>query len=144
MYPAEYCRHAEHPDRGARCGGAQIHLQRVVDILWQTPAAHHEDTPADFLNFYALSKAAGEQYCLMFDRLFGLSVIVLRYFNVYGPRQPQTGAYALVLGIFLRRKLENQPLEIHGSGGQRRDFVHVRDVADANIAAFECAPRKDL
>ena len=101
------------------------------------PPPHHEDTPADFLNFYALSKAAGEQYCLMFDRLFDLPVTVLRYFNVYGPRQPQTGAYALVLGIFLRRKFENQPLEIHGSGAQRRDFVHVRDVANANVAAFE-------
>lgn len=101
------------------------------------PPPHREDTPADFLNFYALSKATGEQYCLMFDRLFGLSVTILRYFNVYGPRQPQTGAYALVLGIFLRRKFDGQPLEIHGPGTQRRDFVHVQDVADANIAAFE-------
>ncbi len=105
------------------------------------PAAHHEDTPSDFLNFYALSKASGELYCLMFDRIFDLPVIVLRYFNVYGPRQPQAGAYALVLGIFLRRKFENKPLEVHGSGVQRRDFVHVRDVADANIAAFE-SPRR--
>jgi UDP-glucose 4-epimerase len=100
-------------------------------------APHREDMPADFLNFYALSKQVGEQYCRMFDRLFGLPVVVLRYFNVYGPRQPQVGAYALVLGIFLRRWVEGQVLEIHGTGEQRRDFIHVHDVADANISAFE-------
>lgn len=101
------------------------------------PGPHCENTPSDFLNFYALSKAVGEQYCLTFDKLFGLESTVLRYFNVYGPRQPQTGAYALVLGIFLRRKLEGKHLEIHGKGDQRRDFIHVTDVAEANIAAYQ-------
>lgn len=101
------------------------------------PAPHSEDTERDFLNFYALSKAVGEDYCWMFHRLYGLSVTVLRYFNVYGPRQPESGAYALVLGIFLDRWSRGAPLEIHGPGAQRRDFVHVRDVADANIAALE-------
>jgi nucleoside-diphosphate-sugar epimerase len=98
---------------------------------------HTEEMASDFLNFYALSKAAGEQYCLMFHRLFGLPVTILRYFNVYGPRQPETGAYALVLGIFLRKYFDGKTLEIHGDGKQRRDFIHVQDVADANIAAFK-------
>jgi nucleoside-diphosphate-sugar epimerase len=101
------------------------------------PPPHVEDSAPEFLNFYSLSKHVGEQYCLMFDRLFALPVVVLRYFNVYGPRQPEVGAYALVLGIFLRRKLEHKTLEIHGTGEQRRDFVHVHDVADANILAGE-------
>ena len=101
------------------------------------PAPHHEDLPGDFLNFYGLTKYTGEEYCLMFDRLYGLPCTVLRYFNVYGPRQPEEGVYALVLGIFLRRAAEGKPLLIHGTGAQRRDFVHVRDVAAANIAAFE-------
>jgi UDP-glucose 4-epimerase len=100
-------------------------------------APQHEDMPGDFLNFYGLSKYVGEEYCLMFDRLYGVPSIVLRYFNVYGPRQPEEGVYALVLGIFLRRAAENKPLVVHGSGQQRRDFVHVRDVAAANIAAYE-------
>jgi len=100
------------------------------------PGSQHEDTPSEFLNFYALSKAVGEQYCLLFDRLFDLPTVILRYFNVYGPRQPEVGAYALVLGIFLRRWKEGKPLEIHGTGEQRRDFIHVRDVAAANVAAF--------
>lgn len=101
------------------------------------PAPHREDMPGDFLNFYGLTKYTGEEYCLMFDRLYGLPCMVLRYFNVYGPRQPEEGIYALVLGIFLRRAAEGKPLVIHGTGDQRRDFVHVRDVAAANIAALE-------
>lgn len=101
------------------------------------PPPHRESDPPDLLNIYALTKHAGEQYALLFDRSFGLPTLALRYFSVYGPRQPETGAYALVLGIFLRRRAEGKPLEIHGDGSQRRDFVHVRDVAAAIIAAYE-------
>jgi nucleoside-diphosphate-sugar epimerase len=101
------------------------------------PAPHHERLAGDFLNFYGLTKYVGEEYCLMFDRLYGLPCVVLRYFNVYGPRQPQEGVYALVLGVFLRLAAEGKPLIIHGDGSQRRDFVHVRDIAAANIAAWE-------
>lgn len=102
------------------------------------PAPHIEyETPPQFLNFYALTKHVGEQYTLMFDEVFGLPTVVLRYFNVYGPHQPQEGAYALVLGIFLKRWLENKPLIIHGDGRQRRDFIHVRDIVRANIMALE-------
>ncbi len=101
------------------------------------PPPHREDDHADLLNFYALSKRVGEQYTLLFDQTCGLPGVVLRYFNVYGPRQPQTGAYALVLGIFLKRKADGKVLEIHGGGKQSRDFVHVRDVVAANIAAYE-------
>jgi len=102
---------------------------------------HREDDPADILNIYGLTKRVGEQYALLFDQDFNLPSLVLRYFNVYGPRQPETGAYALVLGIFLRRAADGQVLEIHGDGSQRRDFVHVRDVAAANIAALESTVR---
>jgi len=108
------------------------------------PVPHRESDPADLLNIYGLTKQVGEEYCLLFDRTSDLACVVLRYFNVYGPRQPQTGAYALVLGIFLNRLAENKVLEIHGGGGQRRDFVHVRDVVAANIAAFERAREKGV
>jgi len=101
------------------------------------PPPHREDDPADILNIYGLTKRVGEQYTLLFDQDFNLTSVVLRYFNVYGPRQPQTGAYALVLGIFLHRAADGNVLEIHGDGSQRRDFVHVRDVVAANIAALE-------
>jgi len=105
---------------------------------------HRESDPPDFLNIYGLTKRVGEQYCLLFDQGFGLPCIVLRYFNVYGPRQPETGAYALVLGIFLRCAAEGKTLEIHGDGQQRRDFVHVRDVVAANIAALSSTLRGEV
>lgn len=106
------------------------------------PVPHREDeTKHEALNFYGLSKAVGEKYCQLFDTMFDVPSIILRYFNVYGPRQPQTGAYALVLGIFLKRWLAGEPLIIHGDGSQRRDFIHVRDVVNANILAFESEQR---
>ena len=105
---------------------------------------HRESDPPDLLNIYGLTKFVGEQYALMFDKDFDLPSLVLRYFNVYGPRQPENGAYALVLGIFLKRKMEGKPLEIHGDGSQRRDFIHVRDVVAANIAALESGVRGDV
>jgi nucleoside-diphosphate-sugar epimerase len=105
---------------------------------------HRESDPPDLLNIYGLTKRVGEQYCLLFDKDFDLPCLVLRYFNVYGPRQPETGAYALVLGIFLRRHNDKAVLEIHGDGSQRRDFVHVRDVVAANIAAFESPLRAEI
>jgi nucleoside-diphosphate-sugar epimerase len=106
---------------------------------------HHEyDTQGEFLNAYALSKYVGEQYCLLFDSVYNLPCIVLRYFNVYGPRQPQEGSYALVMGIFLQQRLKGEPLQIHGDGQQRRDFIHVSDVVAANIAALECDHRHEV
>lgn len=99
-------------------------------------APQHEDLLPNSLNPYALSKYVGEQYCELWTRLYGLSTISLRYFNVYGARQPKEGAYALVLGIFLNQYKEGKPLTIHGDGSQRRDFIHVRDVVEATIAAY--------
>lgn len=110
----------------------------------QSPPHREYETASDFLNFYALSKHVGEKYCLMFDEVFDLPCVILRYFNVYGPRQPQEGAYALVLGIFLRHWAEGKTLEIHGEGLQARDFIHVDDVISANIAAFESNVRHQV
>jgi UDP-glucose 4-epimerase len=88
------------------------------------------------LNPYATSKYVGEQFCEIFTRLYQLPTISLRYFNVYGARQPSVGAYALVLGIFLDQRQRGEPLTIHGDGSQRRDFIHVSDVVEANLAAY--------
>ncbi len=105
------------------------------------PVPQHEDQRPDLLNGYGLTKAVGEDYTRLFDRLYGLPTVVLRYFNVYGPGQPTSGVYALVLGIFLARAKAGEPLEIHGSGSQRRDFVHVRDVVEANLLAARSTVR---
>lgn len=102
------------------------------------------ETPCDLLNFYAVTKFVGEQYVSMFDKLYDLKTITLRYFNVYGPRQPQAGAYALVLGIFLKNWSEGKDLVIHGDGSQRRDFIHVHDVVRANIMSFESDIRDQI
>lgn len=90
----------------------------------------------DFLNMYGLSKGIGELLLKQYNRNFGLDYLILRYFNVYGPGQPTEGEYALVIGIFLQRFRDNLPLIIHGSGIQRRDFIHVADVVDATIKAM--------
>ena len=108
------------------------------------PPPHGEAMAPNYLNFYALSKSVGEQYCIAFDEMFDVPIVILRYFNVYGPNQPEEGAYALVLGKFLHRWAQGKDLEIHGTGEQRRDFVHVSDVAKANIAAFESDQRRRI
>jgi UDP-glucose 4-epimerase len=91
------------------------------------------------LNPYALQKLAGEQYTRMFHRLFAMSTLTLRYFNVYGPRMATAGAYVTVIGVFIREKIAGRPLIIHGDGNQRRDFTHVRDAVRANLAAMDAA-----
>lgn len=91
---------------------------------------------------YALQKLIGEHYCDLFARLFKMKIISLRYFNVYGPRQLTEGAYALVIGKFLRQKREGKPMTIYGDGKQTRAYTHVFDVARANLLAWKNDPIK--
>tara|TARA_R100000278_G_C5465498_1_gene162480 strand:- start:127 stop:1032 length:906 start_codon:yes stop_codon:yes gene_type:complete len=94
-----------------------------------------EDMTNDCLNPYSVTKTGGEELCKMYNKLFGLETVIFRYFNVYGPRQPLKGQYAPVVGIFLRQNKANEPLTVIGDGHQRRDFTHVDDIVQANIAA---------
>ena len=94
-----------------------------------------EMQPDDCLNPYSVSKVAGEKLCSIYTSLYGLKTVTLRYFNVYGERQPIRGQYAPVIGIFLRQRADGEPLTIVGDGEQRRDFTHVSDVVQANILA---------
>ena len=84
---------------------------------------------------YALQKLIGEQYASMFARLFGMQVVSLRYFNVYGPGQAVGGAYALVIPHFLMLRAEGRPLTVYGDGTQTRSYTHVSDVVRANVLA---------
>ncbi len=86
---------------------------------------------------YALQKYVGELYCQLFAKLYALPTVILRYFNVYGPRQITEGAYAAVIGIFLKQREQGQPLTVVGDGEQRRDFTYVQDVVEANILAWQ-------
>jgi UDP-glucose 4-epimerase len=94
-----------------------------------------EEQPDDCLNPYSVSKVAGEKLCKMYTDLYGLPTVIFRYFNVYGERAPRKGQYAPVVGIFLRQFAAGEPLTVVGDGEQRRDFVYVGDVANANIMA---------
>ena len=95
-----------------------------------------EDMKTDCLNPYSASKVGAETLCQMYYRLHGLRTITLRYFNVYGPRQPLKGIYAPVIGLFEEQKKRGESLTIVGDGEQRRDFTHVSDVVNANICAM--------
>jgi nucleoside-diphosphate-sugar epimerase len=93
-----------------------------------------EDHPQNPDSPYGTSKLAAEKMCLVYNRLYGMHNISLRYFNVYGPHQ-HYDAYGNVIPIFANRLLRHEPIMIYGDGEQTRDFVNVRDVADANIKA---------
>lgn len=89
------------------------------------------------LSPYGLHKLMGEKYCQLFSELYGLETVCLRYFNVFGPRKLGTGAYPLVIPAFLQMRKDGKPMTIVGDGESTRDYVHVEDVAQANILAWQ-------
>ena len=112
---------------------------RCAEPLTTTTVA--EGAPLDPRNAYAASKVAQEHLAASWARLTGGAAIGLRYHNVYGPRMPRDTPYSGVAAIF-RSRLENGlPPRVFEDGGQRRDFVHVRDVARANLLALEAVDR---
>lgn len=96
-----------------------------------------EDDPVNPISPYAMQKYYGEVCCKVFSNIYNLETVSLRYFNVYGKRQSLDGAYALVMCVFARQRLNNQPLTIRGDGEQRRDFTNVLDIAKANLLAMK-------
>ena len=86
------------------------------------------------LNPYAFAKFTGEQCCEMYSKVYGLSTVSARFFNVFGDRQPVSGPYATVVGIFEKQTLEKTPLTITGNGEQRRDFTHVNDIVTGLVS----------
>lgn len=85
---------------------------------------------------YALHKFVGEEYCRLYANLYDIETVSLIYFNVYGPYMDPEGAYALVVGKFLRQLENGEPMTICGDGEYYRDYTHVRDIARANILAM--------
>jgi UDP-glucose 4-epimerase len=98
-----------------------------------------EETLPQPLTPYAVSKRVKEMYAELFTGSFGLEVVALRYFNVYGPRQRPDSMYAAAVPIFARRLLDGKPVTVYGDGGQSRDLINVRDVVRANLIASEHA-----
>jgi dTDP-L-rhamnose 4-epimerase len=100
------------------------------------PLAVHEDAPVDPRNVYAATKVAQEHLCAAFARETGATLTALRYHNVYGPRMPRDTPYAGVASIFRSALAAGGVPSVFEDGAQRRDFVHVRDVARANVLAL--------
>jgi len=96
-----------------------------------------EDTPLKPLSPYAVSKRVDEMYAQLYSASFGLEVVALRYFNVYGPRQRPDSMYAAAVPIFIRRLSDRKPVVVFGDGGQTRDLIYVSDVVRANLIASE-------
>src|SRR6056300_1760823 len=100
-----------------------------------------ETMKKDCLNPYSITKIAGEDFCKMYNNLYGLETVIFRYFNVYGERQPTNGQYAPVIGLFQKQFANKQTMTVVGDGQQTRDYIHVSDVANANISAMT-APKE--
>lgn len=96
-----------------------------------------EDMPADPRSPYALQKHCGERYCRMFTRFYGLETVVIRYFNVFGPRQRPSSPYSGVLSLFINAALTHAVPVIFGDGEQTRDFTFVDNVVDGVLRAVD-------
>ena len=116
-------------------------VKRVVfssssSVYGDTPLLpKREDTTLSPLSPYAVQKLTGEHYCQIFHHLYKLETISLRYFNVFGPRQDPQSQYAAVIPRFITSILNDEPPTIYGDGKQTRDFSHVENVIEANLAA---------
>lgn len=95
----------------------------------------NEQMPPKPLSPYAVQKLSGEYYARVFSELYGLETVCLRYFNVFGPRQDPSSPYSGVISIFMTRAVAGQAPTIYGDGRQTRDFIYVKDVVRANVAA---------
>ncbi len=99
-----------------------------------------EDAPLDPISPYGVAKLAAERYCSAFSRVYdAFETVVLRYFNVFGPRQSPSSQYAAVVPLFITAIAAGRPVTIHGDGEQSRDFTYVDNVVAATIAAAHAA-----
>src|SRR6266849_4803952 len=97
-----------------------------------------EETPPDPISPYGVAKLAAERYCVSFSRVYeSFESVVLRYFNVFGPRQSPLSQYAAVVPLFITAIAEGRPITIEGDGEQSRDFTYVSNVVDATIRAAD-------
>ena len=96
-----------------------------------------ETQAPDPISPYAVAKLAAERFCTSFTRVYGMDIVSLRYFNVFGPRQDPTSQYAAVVPRFIRAIADDEPVTIYGDGDQSRDFTFVDNVVGANLLAAD-------
>jgi nucleoside-diphosphate-sugar epimerase len=117
-------------------------VKRVIyasssSIYGDTPTLpKHEEMPPNPLSPYALQKYMGEQYCRLFNQLYGLDTISLRYFNIFGPKQDPNSIYSAVIPRFMEALLHGRSPIIFGDGEQSRDFTYIENVVQANLLAM--------
>jgi len=118
----------------------------VKRVVFAASSSAYGETPAlpkvetmqpEPISPYGVSKLTGELYAQVFDRVYGLETVSLRYFNVFGPRQDPNSQYSGVLSRFITALLENQPPVVYGDGEQSRDFTYVANVVDATLRSCE-------
>lgn len=122
----------------ARAGVGKFVHASTGSVFGEAHQPHDDRCPMRPVSLYGTSKLAGESYCAVVGRTFGLDYTVLRYYHVIGPRQDWSERGGVV-AIFARRCLRGLPLTIYGSGAQTRSFTAVRDVVTANLLASESA-----
>jgi len=124
---------------------------RIKRFVYASSSAAYGDTPTlpkvetmlpSPLSPYAAAKLAGEYYCSIFYKVYGLQTISLRYFNVFGPHQDPTSQYAAAIPAFVTAILKDKPPTIYGDGTQSRDFTYVDNVVDANLLAARAKQTK--
>ena len=93
---------------------------------------------------YAWSKFSGEELCKLYSRVYELSTVVCRFYNVYGPHQIEDGTYATVIGIFEKQFRDKKPLTIVGDGEQRRDFTHIDDIVNGLVFSSKSEFRGEI
>jgi len=119
----------------AAAGARRLVLASSAAVYGSASVPHGEETPPKPQSVYAVSKLAAELHSLAIGERLGLSVVCLRFFNVYGPRQHPASPYSGVIARFISAAAEGTVTTIHGDGRQTRDFVYVGDVAEATVAS---------
>ncbi|MDP1568667.1 MAG: SDR family oxidoreductase [Vicinamibacterales bacterium] len=119
-------------------GATRVVFAGSSSVFGDTPTLpKREDMPTSPLSPYALQKLVGEQYLRLFTDLYGLETVVIRYFNVFGPRQDPSSPYSGVISLFIKALLAGTAPMIHGDGEQTRDFTFVANVVDGVLRATE-------
>ena len=120
--------------------GSTVVMSSSSSVYGETTVSpKHEDLPPRPISPYAVAKVAAELYASALAEFHRHHVVLLRYFNVFGPSQDPDSPYAAVIPIFIRRALGGERLPIYGDGMQTRDFTYVDNVVDANLAAADRA-----